>query len=462
MSKPDSAVSQRIQDAFVYLSITDQKFLQIARKSVKSRWFSSEVTENIVDLCYSFFDQFGQAPGDHLHDEVVRFLNGKPDDTKRLYIDYLTKLQTIEPPNRAYVIARINAFVRAREFEEAAIKFVQLTKDLKFEEARDLMMKALKTGIEEEEVGIKYLSSQPTYLLDEAEQDYLIPIGIDTIDERMPRGLRRTDFVVILGGYKAGKSWSCNHFGREGMLRGLKVLHISHENSAKEVEMRYDMTFGAMRAFGDDPYVMIEEIDAEGHSIKAERTITPSVFDGGLVVQIRKKVARFGGELIIKKYPMGQCDINEIRRYLDYLETYEGFNPDIVINDYVEKMRLPTGEWRRDGINDVYMQSKGIADERKLLMLTVSQTTREALEKEFLRQKDFAEDIRKLGDVDVAFGISRTREQAERRRMQFYVIANRHGPMDFGCQMATNFDIGQFCVADWPLKATVTNEVPDD
>lgn len=461
MSNKSSAVSQRIQDAFVFLAITDQKFLQIARRSVQSKWFSSQITENIIDVCYAFFDQFGEAPGDHLHDEIVKFLNGKDDDTKRLYIDYLTKLQSIDPPNRAYIISRINSFIRAREFEEAAIKFVKLTKEEKFDDARDLMAKALKTGIEEEEVGTKYLTSPPTYLDGEAEQDYLIPIGIDTIDERMPRGLRRTDFVVILGGYKAGKSWSCNHFGKEGMLRGLKVLHISHENSAREVEMRYDMTFGAIRSFGDDPYVMIEEIDGEGHVIKSERTAVPSVFDGGHAVQIRKRVARFGGELIIKKYSMGQCDINEIKRYLDYLETYEGFNPDIVINDYVEKMKLPTGEWRRDGINDVYMQSKGIADDRKLLMITVSQTTRDALEKEILRQKDFAEDIRKLGDVDAAFGISRTRDQAEHKRMQFYVIASRHGAMDFGCQMATNFDIGQFCMASWPLKATKTDDVID-
>jgi len=454
----NSAVSQRIQDAFVWLSITDQKFLLIARRSVKSKWFSSQVTEDIIELCYTYFDQFNVAPGDHLHDELVRFLSGKPNDTKRLYIDYLTKLQSIDPPNRAYVISRINTFVRAREFEEAAIKFVQLTKEEKFEDARNLMTQALRVGIQEEDVGIKYLSGTPTYLETEAEEDYLIPVGIPTIDERMPRGMRRTDFVVILGGYKAGKSWSCNHMGKEGMLRGLKVLHISHENSAKEVEMRYDMSFGALRSFGDDPYVSIEEIDFDGNVVKTDRVSTQSVFDASRVMQIRKRVARFGGELIIKKYSMGQCDINEIRRYLDYLETYENFNPDIIINDYVEKMKLPTGEWRRDGINDVYMQSKGIADDRKLLMITVSQTTRDALEKEFLRQKDFAEDIRKLGDVDLAFGISRTRAQAEQKRMQFYVIANRHGPMDFGCKMATNFDIGQFCVADWGLKATKTDE----
>lgn len=462
ISSRDSSVSQRIQDAFVFLSITDEKFLKIARRSIKSKWFSSQVTEDIIDLCYSYLDQFGAAPCDHLHDELVRSLNGKDNDTKQLYIEYLTRLQGIEPPNREYVISRINSFVKAREFEESAIKFVQLTKEEKFDEARNLMMNTLRAGIQEEDVGIKYLESEPTYTEEgEDDGDFLIPVGIPTIDERLPRGLRRTDFVVILGGYKAGKSWACNHFGKEAMLRGKRVLHISHENSAKEVEMRYDMSFGAMRSFGDNPYVQVEEIDDDGNLLKSERVEVPSVFDVAKVIQIRKRIARFGGELIIKKYPMGQCDIHEIRRYLDYLETFEGFIPDVVINDYVEKMKLPTGEWRRDGINEVYMQSKGIADERGLLMITVSQATRDALEREFLGPKDFAEDIRKLGDVDLAIGISRTRAQAETRRMQLYIIANRHGQMNFGCKMANNFDIGQFCVADWALKQLKTDEIED-
>jgi replicative DNA helicase len=450
----DSVVSQGVQDAFVFLAITDTKFLSIARRAVKPRHFSSQVTEDIIEICYSYFDQFNVAPEDHFHDELVRFLFSKTNEDKNLYVEYLTKIQEMTPPNRAYIISRINKFVKAREFEEAAVKFVGLTQAGEFEKAKNLMQDALRVGIEEEDIGLVYFDSPPTYFdMEEDKNDFISTIGVDQIDERLRRGLRRTDFLLILGGYKAGKSWACHHVAKEGLMRGRKVLHISHENSAKDVEMRYDMTFGSMKSFDDDPYTEIEEIDDEGHTIKRERVRVGSVFDDEQrVVQIRKRVAKFGGELIIKKYPMRSCTIDEIRRYIDYLETYNGFIPDIVINDYVEKMNLPNTRERREGIDEVYQISKGIADERKLLMVTVSQTTRGALEKKILGQKDFAEDIRKFGDVDLVLAISRTKAQARINRMQMYVLGNRHGPMDFGVTMVTNFDIGQLCMSSWPIK----------
>ncbi len=448
-----SLITQRIQDDFVFLAITDAKFLSIVRNSVKPRHFSSRVTEDIINLCYSYYDQFKTAPGDHFHDEVVRFLDGKDNDKSSPYIEYLKRLQEMDPPNKDYVTSRISEFVRAREFEDAAIKFVGLTKEGKYDAARDLMQVALKSGIQREEVGLKYLSvSTPTYYTGESDgNEFLMPLGINELDDQLPRGLRRTDFVCLLGNFKGGKSWFCSFLGKEGMLRGLKVLHISHENSAEDTEMRYDMSFGGLKSYGDE-YAEVEDLDDSGNVISRENIRVGTVFEKDRVIQIRKKVRRFGGELIIKKYPMGFCTMDEIRRYLDYLETFEGFTPDIILNDYVEKMRLSSDDNRRNEIDNIYVQSKGIADERKLLMVTVSQSTREAQEKKVLGKKDFAEDIRKLGNVDLAIGISRTKIQSSQNRMQAIILANRHGPQDFGCVLATNFNIGQFCLRSWPLK----------
>lgn len=449
----DNYITQRIQDDFVFLSITDAKFLSLVRNSVKPRHFSSKITEDIINVCYSYYDQFKTSPGDHFRDEIVRFLDGKDNDKRSPYIEYLERLQKMDPPNKDYVISRINEFVRTREFEDAAIKFVNLTKNGKYDEARNLMYSALKSGIQKEEVGLKYLSvNTPTYYAGEGDgNEYLMPLGIDELDSKLPRGLRRTDFVCLLGNFKGGKSWFCSFLGKEGILRGLNVLHISHENSAEDTEMRYDMSFGGLKSYGDE-YAELEDIDDEGNVISREKVKVGSVFDKNRVMQIRKRVRRFGGQLIIKKYPMGFCTMDEIRRYLDYLETFENFTPDIILNDYVEKMKLSTDESRRNEIDNIYVQSKGIADERKLLMVTVSQSTRDAQEKKVLGKKDFAEDIRKLGNVDLAIGISRTKIQSSQNRMQAIILANRHGPQDFGCVLATNFNIGQFHIKSWKLK----------
>lgn len=449
----DSVVSQHIQDCFVCLSISDTKFLQAARRSVKPEYFGSEITSSLVRLCYDFFDQFHFAPQQHFKDEVTRFLQSKDPEKAQLYLSYFDRVREIEKPNVAYVISRINKFVQARELEQGTLKIIKLAQDGKFEEVREMMQAILKAGLGHEDVGLKYFENlTPSYLQPYKSNEKLISVGMPPIDERFARGLCRTDFLCILGGFKGKKSWACVWFGCQGLKQGLKVLHITHELSLEDTEKRYDQALGALSGNLQQTRqeVKIETMGDLGELLETSIIEVPTVADTLEVRTVRKKIKRLGGELIIRKYPMGRCTMDELERYLDYLESFENFLPDIIINDYIEKMKIPPGEGRRDYINDYYLQSKGIADERKLLMITVSQATREALRKMKLSQKDFAEDIRKLGNADVVFAITQTDEQAEQNLMLFWVLAARSSIMDFGCMFKQNLEIGQFALHSWP------------
>ena len=449
----DSAVDQRIQDSFVLLAISDTKFLQAARKSIQSSYFGSQITQDIVSICYTFFDQFGIAPENHFRDEVIKFLAGKSKEDSELYMIYLERLKELDLPNPAYVISRINTFVQARELEKGAVELARLAKDGNFEKARQLMQKTLRAGIVQEEVGLKYFENGlPSYLQPHRSNQRLIGIGMPYIDQRFPRGFCRTDFLCILGGYKGCKSWCCIYLGIQGLLSGLKVLHITHELSLEDTEMRYDMGLGGLVG---EPSRTVETISLEtlGEDESPgifENFDLPTVGNAEEVKTCRRKIGRLGGELIIRKYPMGSCTMGEIYRYLDYLESFEGFVPDIFINDYVEKMKIPPSDKRNDIINDIYINMKGIADDRKLLAVTVSQVPREALRKMKLDEKDFAEDIRKLGNTDQVIAISATEEMFQNHRMLVWFMANRHGPMKFVCKIAQNLEIGQFCLKSWP------------
>ena len=449
----NSVISQRIQDSFVFLAITDTRFLQLARQTVKPEYFSSQVTEDIVRACYSYYDQFKEAARNHLYDEMFRFLKKKDVDEKERYHDYLVRIQEMEPPNQAYVVKRINNFVKAREFEEAAVKFVQQVETGDFVAAKELMQRALRVGIEREETGLKYfeLEKPPDYYT--SMKEILIPTGFPLIDDRI-KGLRRSQFVVLLGGFKIGKTWSCVYFGKQGLLCARKVLHITHEATLDEIEMRYDMSLGGLTSENTVEEVKFEEIDEEGTEIRSWYKKVDTVYNFNEIKSVRKKMKKLGGELIIRKYPMGTCTMGEIDRYLDYLETYENFIPDILINDYVETMRMPLGEGsaHRDRINQAYIEHKRIADERNILVLTVSQATRASLGKFKLKQSDFAEDIRKVGNVDIALGISQTEVQAEEQRMTVFVLAGRSVPQGFGCIVSTNLKIGQLCTNCWYIK----------
>lgn len=461
----ESVISQRIQDAFVFLSITSTKFLKSARCSVKPEYFSSSITEDIISWCYAYFDQFGVAPESHFHDELERHLKNKPTEQQELYLTYLVRVQEMDAPDIKYILTRINDFIKAREFESAAIKFAKLTAKGEFEKAELLMAQALRSGIASIEEGIKYSSELlPSYHYEDDDSPYICGLGIDHLDKLLPRGICRTDLVTVLGGFKGRKSWYMFHLGREAILNGHNVLHISHEMSRDDLEMRYDMMFGGLTSEHQAKSVFFEEIDAEGKVINVSSRLVPSVYDSAQVYKARRRAEKLGGTLWLHKYPPLTATMEDLERYIDSLESIHGFRPDIVINDYIEKMKLPFGAERRDRIHEYYMISKRIADERNIAMITVSQVNRAALKKKVLSQDASAEDIRKIGDVDLALGISQTKAQSRSTtdRMQMYVLANRHGKQDVGCTFNSQLDSGQLVLYSWPLKFSSHHDEEDE
>lgn len=458
----EEILAQRIQDAFVLLAIKNTKFLQACRQAVRPEYFSSEITESLIRICYQFFDQFKTAPDNHFHDELARFLKDKEENESNRYFDYLERIQDLDMPHEGYILSCVNTFVKASELKVAAIKFAKMIANGDFEKAQVLMHNALKLGIQKEEEGIDYLTIEtPSYYAENTICERLMGTGFHLIDERRSRGLCRTDLVCILGAGKGKKSWSMVHMGKLAMYQGFKVLHISHELSAEETEQRYDRGFGCLTKERQAVSIPFPVVDAEGRSRPPIMKTLESVYNIAEIKKVRKAVRHLGGELVIKKYSLLTCTMDEIERYLDYLETYKNFTPDVVINDYPEKMKLPFGEYRRDGIHEIYMNMKRIAEERKQLWFTVSQVKREALEKKLLNKGDFGEDIRKLEDVDLALGISHNRTQAAANRMQAFVLAARQDTDAFGCCFDLQLDAGQFVVNCWPLKLKETEEEPE-
>jgi hypothetical protein len=177
-------ISQRIQDYLVLLSITDEKYLAMAYKTVKASYFSSTITEDITRLCYTYYQQFRQAPNNHFHDEIVRFLKDKEENEKKRYIEYLEKINILPPPNKDYILKTVNTFIKAREFSEAAIKFVQLTETGDFEKAEQLMMRTLRIGMESQNIGIKFFDQEiPTYYNTDSGEE-IMNLGIPALNNR--------------------------------------------------------------------------------------------------------------------------------------------------------------------------------------------------------------------------------------------------------------------------------------
>lgn len=446
-------LNAHLQDCILYMLITNTDFLKQTKGVFLSSYFSSSLTEDLGQLCISYFDIHKEAPKDHFGDEFHRFLARRkiPEEERQFYFDYVKKVQGLSSQslNADYVLSCIDLFARTRVRQAASIEFAKLIERGEVEKADLVMYEALKSGIHSLNIGLDYLHDFRNLANRGQVPEYLLKTGIQYTDWRIG-GLNRGEFICIAGEYKGGKSWNLIHLGKQAMLAGLNTLHISHENSEIETEIRYDMAYGAMYHPGVSPDLKRSKgrqritVLKDGEWVD-ENVSHPSVFDTLAVRKVRGKVARLGGRLIIKKYPMGTCSMDELYRYLDYLETHENFIPDVLINDYADIMRLSEDELRH-GLNKIYIAHKGLADERSMLVVTVSQVVVKGRHNRRIAGRDLSEDARKWGNIDKGFAINQSEAQHGEGIAEIHIFANRSGYQGGRCIIGQSLSTGQFCL----------------
>ena len=442
-----SSLNSHLENSFVRLAITETSFLKLVNGQVNPEHFSSSITESIIILCLNYFSQFGEAPGNHFHDELVRLTRSKDEDTKLQYVTYVKKILEMSLPNQKYVLERIADFVKVREREIALPEAADALANGDLEGHDNLLYAALKTGIVQQDIGLDYLTDYSNIGM-QSELPFLVDTGVPALDRLMGH-FSRKQFICYLGGYKSGKTWALQNLGKAGVRWGLKVCHISFECTKEEMEIRYDMMFSGRGTRHIGEVVDYWHLNERDELKTIHHTIRP-LNDIKAVTSARRAAHRLGGRLIIKKYPMGRCSPNEVERYLNYLEAHENFIPDILILDYIDIMDLSCfGTEHRHKLNQGYIWAKGLADERNILVATVSQVAGQALKKKWPTEKDVAEDKRKTGNVDVLIAIGRGDAEVENNTAGLSVIANRSGRQGGRCSVSLCFDIGQFCLSSW-------------
>jgi len=441
-------LNQSLQDRILRLMAEDDSFLAAVAGRVEPEFFLSSLSGELARICLNYHAQFHRAPGDHFADEALRVYSRRSEEDRTDCLTYLQKIRELPRPNKDYLLRRISDAIKLRAREDAAIRFAEFVSQGKIDEADKTIYDALKSGIPEAEDALDYLWDLGG-LADRADRpSYLIGTGVRAMD-RAFGGYCRGELVSILGGAKAGKTWGLMWIAREALRAGLFVLHISHEVGRDVMELRYDMMFsGRAKKAGQE--IVLPGRQERSVVPGSRRIITRSVYDEAACRKARIAVSRFGGRLMIKKYPMGQCKPSEVERLLDYLENYCDFVPDVVINDYVDIMDLSQySKELRHQINAGYVWSKGLADERRVLVATASQVNREGLDRRHVRRKHVGEDIRKLANVDAMLAIGRSEQDVKEGLAGLSVMAARGEEQDGYCTFVPCFAIGQFCLDSW-------------
>lgn len=254
---------------------------------------------------------------------------------------------------------------------------------------------------------------------------------------RLVGDICREDFVAYLASMKAGKTFMLIDAGVEAMKAGLKVVFFSLEMSRDNMIKRFWLSLsGQVAEDVEINYPYFEQEDDKW--VIRHKTIMKhksSVLNIEKKQQALRRLFR-GGDLKIFAEPAYSMTVEKLEMKLDDLE-HEGYKADVIIVDYADIMAPSDGRADyRNQIDGIWKRLRALAQKKKAVVFTASQTNRGAINRE-AEAEDIAEDIRKLAHVTSMVSISRTKVCKKNSIAIFSQLAVREGEPELRKVVAT-------------------------
>jgi replicative DNA helicase len=144
--------------------------------------------------------------------------------------------------------------------------------------------------------------------------------------------------------------------------------------------------------------------------------------------QIFESVQNLQGKLIVKEYPTKSASTNTIKLHLEKLRMRE-IKPDMIIVDYGDLLKpISNQREKRQELETIYEELRGIAQENNCPVWTASQTNRSGLNAEVITMESISEAFNKCFVADFICSVSRTIEDKASNGGRIFVAKNRNGP----------------------------------
>ena len=156
--------------------------------------------------------------------------------------------------------------------------------------------------------------------------------------------------------------------GAHAAALGYNVVHYTLELSEGYVGKRYDAVFSGV------------DVD----KLNYHRS------------EVEEAIGKVKGKIVIKEYAPKRASLDTIEAHLQQLEHQNEFKPDLIIIDYLDLLRTKGRKERKDEIDDVYTEAKGLAKQLCIPIVSPSQANRTGADKDILQAENAAGSYDKL------------------------------------------------------------------
>jgi hypothetical protein len=447
--------ASREREIILY-SIVSTEYLSQIRKYAKAELFKSPYAKVVWGWIASYFDEYNAAPNKDIQTiYTTRKLEIPEEEDEEILATFLQSLSDsdVTIQNIGYsadqAITWLN--VRAQENLIDDLKEAVSRKDV----ASGNEIIAQYAAIEKHQAkGVDILTDVNRAMAafgEEEESLFSFPGAVGcTMGE-----FRRTDFVAFQAYIKTGKTRWLWESAREAVFASNKVLFISLEMPEKH------MLKWAWRSFAKKPkrtqtvripYFVESDLSTEESKKYTidyeEKEVQGFTADALWFEQWLKKFKMYfrGGDVRLCSMPSRSVTVSDIEIYMNNLEFYDKWIPDVVVIDYADliasKLR---GEYRHQ-LDDIWANLRRLALQRNICVITASQSGRSASKGEST-DANIAEDIRKAAHVTKLLAINATAEEKAKGIFRIAQLAERDDARHFEQSLVLScLDLGQVCL----------------
>jgi len=447
--KNEERLSGALQENILTLLCFDEANCKMVRAALTPQLFESSVFKEVAGHAIDFIDQYGKPIGEHLPDHLESILKGDDARKASTYEKLLGNLfQARDSINGEYIISQLHRFVRQQTLKDAVIKAVEAIEDGRIEQAETELQKGLANQSIAFEAGTNLGSPDDIMkILDNPEEEGF-NLGIPELDN-VGVYPRRKELFAFMASRGKGKSWFITHCLKQAALQRWSALVVTLEMSENRYAVRVVQSFFAISQRQAE--VKVTKLVHTGGALTdmvQEVLQRPSLHDADIKQVLGKKVRRDFGRrppIRIKSFPTGSLDLAGLEAYLDGLERFEGFTPDLICIDYPKLMKINPQNMRVE-LGALCEGIRGIAQKRNAAAVIVTQGNRESESAQFVTGDMTAEDISILATSDNFLTYSQTLAEYKLGLARIFAEKVRNSEAKMQVLITQAYAIGQFCL----------------
>lgn len=386
------------QENLCQLILLDRPFADQIREVLSIEFLELKYLQVFTQKIFEYKEKYKVHPTYDIMTTLLRTgLDDQNETVQKQVRDYFARIQDKTPEGAQFVKETSLDFCKKQKLKEAMLKSVKLLQNSSFDEISKTINDALKLG-SSTDFGYDYLVDFEKRFQIKSRNP--VTTGWDEIDQSSKGGLGSGELGVVIAPTGAGKSMVLVHLGTEALKLGKTVVHYTLELADSVVASRYDSCLTG-----------IELRDL--YSFKD---------------QIYETVQNLQGKLIVKEYPTKSASTNTLKLHLEKLKM-RGVTPDMIIVDYGDLLKpISNQREKRQELETIYEELRGIAQENNCPVWTASQTNRSGLNAEVITMESISEAFNKCFVADFIFSVSRTIEDKASNGGRIFVAKNRNGP----------------------------------